>query len=751
MTSGTNRTTNVGGVITLLAGFLATALVAGLLGAGLLMPAVGALGASARAGVHAFDSLPAELKVTPLAQQSRILAADGSVIATFYDENRIVVPLAKIAPVMQTAIVAIEDDRFYRHGGIDPHGILRALVNNSQGAGTQGASTLTQQFVKLTLVENCLADNNIECAKAATDRSGTSGYARKLQELKYAVSIEKTMDKSAILQGYLNIAYFGSGTYGVQSAALHYFGIDASKLNLQQAAMLAGLVQAPSTYDPYTNMAAAVARRNTVLNRMFTLKDITRPQHDAAVASKILLHKGLTGNDCSSSKYPYFCDYVRRILSTTDGIGAAALQRGGLTVRTTLQPKAQDVAQKAIDYVTPNNTSKVGAAATTIQPGTGKIISMVQASHWLTPAVVAKAKAKKKKVGWGYTNVNWNVDKAYGSSDGFQTGSSFKPFTLAAALKSGLTLNGTVNAPPSGATIGPFRDCSGAPVGSVPRTGYYNPQNDEPGSVGAVSLYKATQNSINTAFVQLEQQVGVCKVAQMAASLGVHRASPGIYGPSKLEELPSLTLGTNLIAPMTMAAAFATFAANGKFCQPIAITSITSVSGKKYVAPSANCSQVLDKGIAQGVTSTLQKVLTSGTAAGKGLSGRESAGKTGTTNANHQAWFVGYTPQLSTAVYVGHPLSPNSSISGASVGGGHRLPNPAFGGGTAGPIWQAMMNRIDDVLHLSGQNFDRPPSSVVGVPPKPTPTNTPTGGPTTGGPTGTPTHGKKCPPFKPIC
>ena len=304
MSTGTGRTTNVGGVITLLAGFLATALVAGLLGAGLLMPAVGAVGASARAGVHAFDSLPAELKVTPLAQQSTILAADGSVIATFYDENRIVVPLAKIAPVMQTAIVAIEDDRFYKHGGIDPHGILRALVNNSQGAGTQGASTLTQQFVKLTLVENCLADNDLKCAQAATDRSGTSGYARKLQELKYAVSIEKTMDKKQILQGYLNIAYFGSGTYGVESAALHYFGIHASQLNLPQAAMLAGLVQAPSTYDPYTNMAAAVARRNTVLGRMLTLKDITQPQHDTAVASKIVLRKGTTGNDCSSSRVP---------------------------------------------------------------------------------------------------------------------------------------------------------------------------------------------------------------------------------------------------------------------------------------------------------------------------------------------------------------------------------------------------------------------------------------------------------------
>ncbi len=733
MTSATGRTTNVGGVITLLAGFLATALVAGLLGAGLLMPAVGAAGASARAGVHAFDSLPAELKVTPLAQQSRILAADGSTIATFYDENRIVVPIAKIAPVMQTAIVAIEDDRFYQHGGIDPHGILRALVNNSQGDGTQGASTLTQQFVKLTLVENCLADNDVKCAEAATNRSGTSGYARKLQELKYAVSIEQTMTKQQILQGYLNIAYFGSGTYGVESAAQHYFGVHASQLNLQQAAMLAGLVQAPSTYDPYTNMTAAVARRNTVLARMLTLKDINQKQHDAAVASKIVLHKGVTGNDCSASKYPYFCDYVRRILSTNEGIGAAALQRGGLTVRTTLQPKAQDTAQKAIDFVTPNNTNKVGAAATTIQPGTGKIISMVQASRWPTAAAHAKAKKAHKKLGWGYTTINWNVDKTYGQSDGFQTGSSFKAFTLAAALKSGMTLNDQVNAPPSGAAIGPYRDCSGAPVGNKPRIGYYAPQNDERGAVGNVSLYKATAASINTAFAKLEQQVTICKVATTAASLGVHRASPGIYGPTKLEQLPSMTLGSNLIAPMTMAAAYAAFAANGKFCQPIAITSITSATGKKYTAPGANCTQALDKDVANGVTSALQKViLPGGTAPGIGLPGRESAGKTGTTNDNHQAWFVGYTPQLATAVYVGHPTIPNKSLNGQSVGNGHRLPGAAFGGQTAGPIWHTMMTSMVSLLHLSPEDFDRPPGSIIGSPPKPTPTNTPTGEPEPG-------------------
>ena len=191
----------------------------------------------------------------------------------------------------------------------------------------------------------------------------------------------------------------------------------------------------------------------------------------------------------------------------------------------------------------------------------------------------------------------------------------------------------------------------------------------------------------------------------MADSLGVHQA--GYQGTTtKLLQIPSMTLGTNLIAPMTMAAAYATFAANGKFCQPIAITSITSATGKKYAAPSANCTQAIDKGVAQGVTSALQKVvLAGGTAPGIGLPGRESAGKTGTTNDNKQAWFVGYTPQLSTAVYVGHPTIPNRSLNGQYVGNGHRLPGAAFGGQTAGPIWHTMMSKMVDLLHLSPQRL----------------------------------------------
>jgi membrane peptidoglycan carboxypeptidase len=320
-----------------------------------------------------------------------------------------------------------------------------------------------------------------------------------------------------------------------------------------------------------------------------------------------------------------------------------------------------------------------------------------------------------------------------------------------------MTLNDTIAAPPSHATISGYRDCNGNPVGTPP--GEYSPQNDEGGAVGNVSLYKATAASINTAFAKLEQQVTICKVTQMADSLGVHQA--GYRGTTtKLLQVPSMTLGANLIAPMTMAAAYASFAADGKFCQPVGITSITSASGKKYSAPNPNCVQAIDKGVAEGVTSALQKViLAGGTAPGIGLPGRESAGKTGTTNENKQAWFVGYTPQLSTAVYVGHPTIPNRSLNGQDVGNGHRLPGAAFGGQTAGPIWHTMMSKMVDLLNLSPQNFTRPPFSVIGSAPQPTPTNTPTGGPTQPGPSNTPTGspttkgggGKKCPPHKPVC
>src|SRR5665811_615937 len=265
------RVTNLTNIVSLLGAFLATSVVLGLLGAGLVMPAVGATGAIGRQGVHVFDTLPSDFALTPLSQQSRILASDGTLISTPYDENRVIVPLAQIAPVMRQAQIAIEDSRFYEHGAVDLYGGGRAFVANLGGGYTQRASTLTQQYVKITLQENALRNNDRAGAIAATAKS----YTRKLQELKYAVTLEKNLTKNQILEGYLNLVYYGDQTYGVEAAARHYFGVSAAKLNLMQAATLAGLVQQPGITDPIHFPAKALARRNVVLDRMHDLNLIT--------------------------------------------------------------------------------------------------------------------------------------------------------------------------------------------------------------------------------------------------------------------------------------------------------------------------------------------------------------------------------------------------------------------------------------------------------------------------------------------
>ncbi|MFZ1286392.1 MAG: biosynthetic peptidoglycan transglycosylase, partial [Candidatus Phosphoribacter sp.] len=251
------RATNVGGVVSLLGALLAAAVVAGFLAAGLFMPAVGAIGGSVRTAVDLFDALPEEFTTSPLSEQSVILAADGSKIATPYDENRVIVPIAEIAPIMRQAQVAIEDHRFYEHGGADLQGILRAFIaNQTSGAVTGGGSSLTQQYVKITLQENALRAGDKAGARAATAQN----YGRKIQELKYAIQLEKSLTKDQILEGYLNLVYYGDRAYGVEAASQHYFGHSAKTLNLTEAALLAGIVQNPGTTDPINFPDKALAR-----------------------------------------------------------------------------------------------------------------------------------------------------------------------------------------------------------------------------------------------------------------------------------------------------------------------------------------------------------------------------------------------------------------------------------------------------------------------------------------------------------
>ena len=689
------RVTNFANIVSLLGAFLATSVVLGLLGAGLVMPAVGATGSAARSGVHAFDSLPGDFTQTPLSQQSRILADDGTLISTPYDENRVIVPLSAIAPVMRQAQIAIEDSRFFEHGGIDPVGVGRAFVSNLGGGNTQGASTLTQQYVKITLQENALNNNDKVGAKAATAKS----YARKLQELKYAVTLEKNLTKNQILEGYLNLVYYGGQAYGVEAAAEHYFGVSAANLNLPQAATLAGLVQLPSQTDPINNPVRALARRNVVLDRMHTLHLITDKAWQDARATKMVTHVTPAHNSCALSTYPYFCTYVTAWLEQLPALGKTpqerkrTISRGGLTIQTTLNPKMEAAArQELIARVPIGNAEHIGAAAAVIEPGTGHVLAIAQNTNF------------SRKAPTGNTEVNWAVDKKYGGSVGFAFGSTAKMFAVAQALRSGMPLNSTIIARPANATTpaiftkADFHDA--CTVGDTP----WRVRNDEGSRNGPISLTDAAAFSVNTAFAGLVAKLGACSVRDLMTTMGLHQGN-GL----PIQGWPSpVTLGSDSTSPLTLASAYATVASGGTYCPPSPVVSITTSDHASLKLPKNQCKKVLEADVANGVTKILKAVITNGTGYGNSLAGgRPAAGKTGTagnslpSGGTNETWFVGYTPQLSTAVWVGTPDDLRNTASMFNLRLGHTFYwGEVFGATIAAPIWKRIMDRASAGMPL---------------------------------------------------
>jgi membrane peptidoglycan carboxypeptidase len=643
------------------------------------------LGVSARDGADWFQSVPADIRTPPVPQRSVILAADGSKIATFYYENRVDVPLDKVAPVMRKAILAIEDNRFYEHGGLDVKGTLRALASNvAAGEVTQGGSGITQQYVKNLLIETATSDEQRDAARATTP-------ARKLRELRLAVAMEKRYTKDQILERYLNIAYFGSGAYGIEAAARHYFGRSAATLTLPQAALLAGVVRYPYAYDPTVHPETAIERRNTVLNRMAELHWASKADVSAAERTPLNLDVTSTPNGCVESSAPFFCDYVQREILTNPIFGATAsarkllLQRGGLTIRTTLDPRMQRAAQHAVDhYVPQKNSSHKAAAEVLVQPGTGAVKAMA----------VDRALGPSEKV--GKTWVNFAADGDHGTSLGMQAGSTFKVFTLAAALDQGMTFGHRLYAPERYAPTG-LRDCDGKYAGSS--TPLSNAADGEGGR--SFSLVTGTWNSVNTFFLNLEKQVGLCDTVKMAERLGMRRADG-----KPLEQVASFTLGANTVSPLRLAAAYAAFAARGRYCEPIVLSRITDTNGHELKVPDAKCRQAIRKGVADGVNHVLRGVLTQGTAAGMGI-GRPAAGKTGTVDDYSSAWFAGYTPDLASAVWVGdprggyaHPLR-NVCLAGRCYG-------EVFGSDIPAPIWRETM--LGALKGVPAHDFHRPPS-----------------------------------------
>jgi membrane peptidoglycan carboxypeptidase len=646
--------------------------VAGLLFAGMLLPIVGGVGLLARTASNDFEQLPSELRIDTLPQVSRILAADGSEVARFYFQNRVAVSLDQVPQIMQKALIAVEDVRFYEHHGIDYRGAFRALLHNgSSGTVQQGGSTLTQQYVKNVLIET--ADANGDKKALAAARADT--VARKLKEARYALELERRYTKKQILEGYLNIAYFGDGAYGVGTAAKHYFGEPVRKLTLAQSALLAGLVQSPEVYDPALHPEAARQRRFTVLSQMLKYRFIDQTAFDAAIVAPITLHLHNQGNGCEVSAAPYFCDYVQHVIQNSPAFGKKAadriklLLRGGLTIQTTLEPKVQKAADHALrKYVHPHDASGVAGAEAVVEPGTGKVLAI---------AVNRPYGQDAKK---GQNTIDYAVDRAYGGgSTGFPAGSTFKLFVLAAALKQGLPLSTTIFAPPQ-ITVSGFTDCQGRPIGE------WSPHNAGDSEAGHFNLINGTWFSVNTFFAQLERRTGVCQPVKLAQAMGVSQENG-----APPQQLPSFTLGAAAYgySPLDLATAYATIAAHGEHCDPIAITKVTDQAGKDIHVPKQSCDQALDPGLADTITNILHGVLTrpGATAVNVGEPGRPAAAKTGTADNNVASNFAGFVPQMAAAVWVGDPRrSTTRSLNFQTIGG--RPYGYVYGATIAGPIWR---------------------------------------------------------------
>jgi len=552
-------------------------------------------------------------------ETTHIYDINGKPLASIHDEaNRDVVPLDQISPNLKRAVLAIEDSNFFTHKGINPGGIARALiVNLEKGRTVEGGSTMTMQLVKNLFL------------------SPQSKFSRKVAEAVMSIRLEQILNKDQILQLYLNQIYLGHNLYGVETASRSYFNKSASNLTLSEAAMLAGLISAPEEYSPFVNYKLAKERQEIVLNRMKDLKWITPAQETAARKEKIKLGK-ITS--FGGSQVPYVTQAV--VQELTRRFGRDAVVKGGMRVQTTIDLKMQRIAEETVKawherlyyqgLFYDRDEGQIALAA--VDPRTHFVKAMVGGVDYEKSQFNRAIQARR------------------------QPGSSFKPFIYYAAFASG--------------KYGPDSVVYDSPVGYRDGDGYYYPQNYGGGFSGAVSIRRALEVSLNIPAVKLGQEVGLNKVIEICRVLGIR---------SPMEPVVSLPLGAVDLTPLEMAGAFATFANNGWHSDTTFIVQVTDSSGNVLLDNTPKPKLVLNSWAAASVNSTLQGVITSGTARAAQL-GRPAAGKTGTTSSERDIWFVGYVPQLSVAVWMG-----NDNYRPMSYG--------ATGGTIVAPVWRDFMSQ----------------------------------------------------------
>lgn len=616
----------------------------GVVTAGMLVPVAGPTALAAKSVPSVFNELPGDLQTVAPAEESQLLDSSGGVIAHFYDKQRIVVPSANIADVMKKAIVAIEDKRFYEHNGVDATGIARALVTNLGDSGRQGASTITQQYVRNSLAERGYLEGDADQVSAATEQT----TERKLREIKYALALEKTQSKDEILTGYLNIAPFGPITYGVEAASQRYFSKSASELNYLEAALLAGLVQSPVQYDPLTHPEAAQERRDTVLATMLDQGVITQEEYDEGIATTVdsMLHPTVSSEGCSGadSSKAYFCDYVLSQFLEDPTFGATRIERErllktqGITIRTTLDSAKQDAAYASLTNAIPvGDASGLNDALVSLDPRTGKVLAMAQNTTYGIEA--------------GQTMSNYAAD------GNFQVGSTFKVFVLLQWFKEGHSAYETVGSANTFYPNGAFK-CDGR---SITTEGYQ--VNDLAGKTGTMNVVRATGQSVNQAFVNMASRVDFCSIFETAYDMGITEDGE-VPSP-----FPANILGSVSGSPLQMASVFATIANSGQQCKPQSIESVTDRDENVLKEFAADCKEVISPDLANKTAAFLTASAGQYYTSTRLGDGRPFAAKSGTSDGYANTWLTGFTPSLATAVWVGHGDNSSQEVSGVVING----------------------------------------------------------------------------------
>ncbi|MCU1487603.1 MAG: penicillin-binding protein [Actinomycetia bacterium] len=587
-------------------------------------------------------SLPAEPEQ---ASTTIILDSKGGKLGElFKDENRVTVPLDRVANVMEQAVVSAEDRHFYEHSGIDPIGITRALLNDVRGRNVQGGSTITQQLVKNTYL--------------TTERSLT----RKAKEAILAVKVERSLGKRQILERYLNTIYFGRGAYGIEKAAQNYFGKSASELQLPEAALLAGLIRAPETADPKTAPDAARNRRALVLNAMVRDKVITKAEGEAAKQAPLPTTDRPDPLATLSGSSAYFTAMVRSWAQ--DEFGERIAFGGGLKIETTLDPKMQADAEKAV-FDTLDRPDDPDAALISMDSN-GAIKALIGGKDFQANQINLATTAKRA-----------------------QAGSTFKPFDLAAALENDI--------PVTQRFTGPNKlrlDFDGFAPKKDPWTNYGNE------SFGSIDLTEATAHSVNTAYIQLAKDVGLDNIAKTAHELGVETDFPIV---------PAMALGSANVSPYEMLRAYMTFATRGKRLDPYFVKKVTDPNGNVLYEGRRRTKNVYDAKYADVVNNVLTQVIKRGTGTAANF-GKPAAGKTGTTSGNTDAWFVGYTPTIGTAVWLGY-----KDETGRKMDNVHG--RQVTGGSFPAQIWQRYMKAATQGMDTG--EFTPPDKALLTARPKP--------------------------------